>query len=135
MNRRNVSRSATVAVATLAALLHAGCAAERSLSDLPEREMSGHFINTGGGSWFRPCGQAPGDSLWWVTFTGNSVKQRDQWAGDGQLVNGGVSFVRWRAAPGSSTGGVQVGPGSRFVLVRDILEVHPEGPDDCEAAR
>lgn len=116
----------------VAGLTLGGCATQKnSLSDLPVKELAGHYTSGQGESWFRPCGAAPTDRPWWVTFTEGSVAQADQARTAGQLVAGKSYFVRWRAAV--TTGGEvgPQGPGVPALLVRDLLELRAPSDDDC----
>jgi hypothetical protein len=109
-----------------------GCATQKaSLADLPVQEYAGHFTSGPGKSWFRPCGAAPGDRPWWVTFTERSVAQADEARAAGRLAPGNSYYVRWRAA--LTTGGEvgPQGPGVPALLVRELLDLRPAGADDC----
>ena len=119
-----------LAVVLAAAVAATACAARRpSLDQLPSRELTGHFTGGTAGSWFRPCGAAPADSGWWVTFTGRAVAQRDSLRRTGQLPDGERRFVRWLAAV---TEGGEIGPrgpGVPALLVREIVTVRA---GECE---
>ena len=109
-------------LAFVSALILIGCASSRSLSDLPESEMSGLYSETPGGQWFRACGENIDDPAFWVTFTDRAVSQK----ADFDSLSGAESvYVRWVAATGDVASGDPEGPGpgSRYMLVRDILEV------------
>jgi hypothetical protein len=117
----------------LTSLLGAGACATGtgSLSDLPVSELRGHAtVRETDRTWFVACGAGAADSVW-VTFTERSVDQREEARLAGLLAPGSRSFVRWRAAEGDARHGVRVGPGDRYVLVREILEVRPVAPGDC----
>lgn len=123
-----------ILIATLIAVgfILAGCATQKgSLADLPVKEFAGHFTSSPSESWFRPCGAAPGDRSWWVTFTERSVAQADEARAAGRLVGGKSYYVRWRAAV--TTGGEvgPQGPGVPALLVRELLELREAGADDC----
>lgn len=121
-------------VLVLASSSLAACSGMRSLSDLPVRELTGHYTADSEGQWFRPCSDAEG-AAWWVTFTDRVVAQReiapfaDLFQGDQPV------FVRWMVALGDREAGAPEGPGpgTRYALVREILEVRPEAAGDCPA--
>ena len=111
----------------------AACTGSRSLSDLPEREISGHYTAGPDGQWFRPC--SADDEAWWVTFTDQAAAPRED-APYADLLRGDRPvFVRWRAALGDEEAGAPAGPGpgTRYALVRTILEVRPGAAGDCPA--
>ena len=125
-------RSVLIGVWLAAGLTLGGCATQKgSLADLPATEFAGHYTSGSGESWFRPCGAAPTDRAWWVTFTGDSVAQADKARAAGQLAPGKSSFVRFRAAV--TTGGEvgPQGPGVAALLVRDVLELRAPSENDC----
>ena len=129
MNIRHVVR---VVLGLAAAAGLGGCAVHRApLSDLPSRELAGHYVSGPGDNWFRPCGAVAADPAWWVTLTGRAVEQAERARTAGQLVPGQRYFVRWSAAV--TTGGEvgPRGPGAPAVLVRDVLELRPAAASDC----
>ena len=70
---------------------------------------------------------------WWVTFTDRAVGQREE-APYARLLQGERPvFVRWRVAMGDQSMGDPAGPGpgSRYALVREIVEVRPMAAGDC----
>ena len=125
------SRTALALLGALLALT--ACAGSRSLADLPDREVAGHYTAGPEGQWFHPCAAAEADEAWWVTFTGEAVAQQD--AGPfAELLQGDAPvFVRWRAAMGDTAAGAPEGPGpgTRYALVRAILEARPASDGDC----
>lgn len=116
------------------ALVLAACAGSRSLSDLPVRVIAGHYTAAPDGHWFRPCSVADGEMVW-VTFTDRSVTQRRQAPFADLLQSDTPLFVRWTAAMGDRTLGDPAGPGpgTKYVLVREIIEVRPAEDGDCSA--
>ena len=124
-----------VSIGLAMALILGGCATHKeSFSDLPVRELAGHYTPGSGESWFRVCGAAEGDPPWWVTFTEHSVAQADQARASGHLLPGQSYFVRWRAAVTTKGEVGPQGPGTPALLVREVLELRPAGDDDCEGA-
>lgn len=103
------------------------CATAAGVADTPPVEMTGHYT-AASGSWFRPCAGA--DSLW-VTFTGAAVAQRESAVATGRLQPAASSFVRWRAVAGEPGQRGATGPGTRYVLVRELLEARPAAASDC----
>jgi hypothetical protein len=123
-----------VAIAASIPLL-AGCAAGGSLSDLPVSDLRGHAtVREEGRTWFTACGASVADSVW-VTFTGRSVAQREELTSAGRLRAGSTWWVHWLAAEGDTTTGERVGPGERYILVQDFLEIRPPAGDDCPPPR
>jgi hypothetical protein len=113
----------------------AGCTSSRiSLDDLPVSEHRGHIVwGLDGATWFTPCGGNQADP-WWITFSGQSVVQRERAVASGELQRGSRYFVRLSAAV---TKGGEVGPkgpGHPALLVRNLLELRPARPDDCAIA-
>lgn len=136
--RSNVEGGCTivklVSVGLAAGLILGGCATHKqSFSDLPVRELAGHYVGGPGESWFRVCGAAESDRPWWVTFTERSVAQVDQAREAGQLFPGQSCFVRFRAAVTTAGEVGPQGPGTPALLVREVLELRPAADDDCEA--
>lgn len=117
------------------ALTLAGCAGSRALSDLPNRELAGHYTASPGGQWFRPCSASDEEAAWWVTFTDEAVAQHDAAPFADLLRSDEPMFVRWWAALGDREAGAPEGPGpgTRYALVREILEVRPAADGDCPA--
>lgn len=118
----------------LAALLGTTACTSRhlDLGQLPTRDVTGHYTGSRGQSWFRPCGLAPSDSAWWVTFTDRAVIQRDSLRRAGALPDGERRFVRWLAAVTESGRVGPRGPGAPALLVREIIDVRPPTAGDCE---
>jgi len=132
-SRRHPSPSAVASAASL--LLLAGCATGGSLSDLPVSDLRGHAtVREEGRTWFTACGAPVADSAW-VTFTGRSVAQREELTSAGRLRAGSTWWVHWLAAEGDATTGERVGPGERYLLVQDILEIRPSAAGDCAPSR
>lgn len=121
-----------VAVVCCAGLVNVACAAHRvELQDVPSEAFVGHATADATGTWFAPCGSAPGAARLWVTFTGASVQQAEHAKASGLLTPGQPTFVRWNAA---RTDGRDIGPGGPALLVRDIVEVRAPRADDCPGA-
>jgi len=125
-------RHAALVLWAAAGLAVGGCATHRvPLSDLPARELAGHYVSGPGESWFSPCSADPGDASWWVTVTGRAVEQLDKVRSAGQLVPRERYFVRWMAAVTTEGDIGPRGPGAPALLVRDLLELRPAADDDC----
>lgn len=114
----------------------AGCVGSGALSDLPTREIAGHYTATGEGQWFRPCTASEEEAAWWVTFTEEAVEQREAAPFAALLQSEGPLFVHWRVALGDRADGAPEGPGpgTRYALVREILDVRPATDDDCASS-
>lgn len=127
------SRGATCVLAVVLTL--AGCVGSRPLSDLPDSELAGHYTASPDGQWFRPCSASEGEAAWWVTFTDRAAAQHDAAPFVDLLQSEEPVFVRWRAALGDRDAGAPEGPGpgTRYALVREIVEVRPQAPGDCPA--
>jgi hypothetical protein len=112
----------------VAVLALSGCAARYpSPAELPSEQFSGHLTRSGDGYWFQRC-NAPADSLWWVTFVGESVNQLERRRERGAWTPGQRAFVRWDAA---LTDERHVGPGGPALLVRNIIDIRAASAADC----
>ena len=83
-------------------------------------------------SWFRPCGAAFGDDLWWVTLSDAALRQRDSLA---KKLTGRprAVFVRWRGTTSMKMPAGHMGRGSRYMLVTEILELRSADEAGCSA--
>lgn len=125
-------RFASPGLCLAAAVVLGGCAIQRALqSDLPVRELAGHYISGKGDSWFRPCDAVAGDPSWWVTVTGRAVDQMERARSAGQFVPGERYFVRWRAAVTTEGKIGPQGQGVPALLVRELLELRAGTEADC----
>lgn len=114
-------------------LLLPACVGSRTLSELPAREVSGYYTAGPDGQWFRPCADPDGDEMWWVTFTDRAAAQRETAPYADLLQAEEPVFVRWRAAMGDRAAGAPEGPGpgTRYALVREILDVQAGEAGSC----
>lgn len=128
-----LSRTACALLFVATAL--AACSGSRSLSDLPSQEVTGYYTANSDGKWFQPCSATDEDELWWVTFTEHAVEQREVPPFADLLRSDQPVFVRWRAALGDREVGDPdgPGPGTRYALVREIVEIRPKATGDCVA--
>jgi hypothetical protein len=116
------------------ALAVQGCAAAGAgPADLPVREVTGQFTVGPASSWFRPCGAEPGDTLWWATFMGPAVAERDSLLIAGRLRAGPPNFLRVSAGVSEPRAAGADGRGTRFIYVRAILEARDPRANDCAA--
>jgi hypothetical protein len=126
-----------VAVVVAAAVAGTGACASGggfSPSELPTRELAGHFTMGEDASWFRPCGGAPGDTLWWTTFLGAAVAERDSLVAAGRIRAGAAAYLRLVGSPGEPQPAGPEGRGSRYLYVRDVLEAREQRAGDCSTA-
>lgn len=127
---RGSMRQAVLIASIPAMLALAACATARpGAGDLPVSEYAGHF--TGVANWFRPCGAAAGDTLWWATFMGAAVGQWEQLQQAGRVRLDAPSYLRVRAGRSDRRAAGADGRGSRYLYVHDVLEVRPPQPGDC----
>jgi hypothetical protein len=65
------------------------------------------------------------DNLWWVTLTDEALHQRDSLL---KAIKGpptGALIVRWRGTTSARMPSGQMGRGTRYLLVTEVLEVRP----------
>jgi hypothetical protein len=132
MKRTAQGLAATAALVTVAA--SQACATGGvSPADLPARALTGHFTMAEGASWFRPCGAAPGDTLWWTTFLGGAIADRDSLVAAGRIRPGTAAYLRLIGAPGDLQPAGPAGQGTRYLYVREVTEAREQRAGDCSS--
>lgn len=97
-----------------------------------EREYRGSYTRGWEASWFAPCDAPRDDALWWVTLTEPARLQRDSLLGAVSQAPTGALAVRWRGTISNRMPAGQMGRGTRYMLVTEVLEVRPlSGPGMC----
>jgi hypothetical protein len=98
---------------------------EAIASDGATREFRGAYTRGFEASWFAPCDTPRDDALWWVTLTEEARLQRDSLLKAMTRAPTGALAVRWRGTVSARMPAGQMGRGTRYMLVTDILEVRP----------
>ena len=97
-----------------------------------EREYLGAYTRGFEASWFAPCNAPFGDALWWVTLTEPARLQRDSLLKALTRPPTGALVVRWRGTVSGRMPAGQMGRGTRYILVTEVLEVRPmQGENAC----
>lgn len=89
------------------------------------REFRGAYTRGFEASWFTPCNAAPDDALWWVTLSEDARLQRDSLLRTLTVPTTGALAVRWRGTISERMPAGQMGRGTRYLLVQEVLEVRP----------
>lgn len=89
------------------------------------REYRGAYTRGFEASWFVPCDGARDDALWWVTLTEDARLQRDSLLKALTQPATGAIAVRWRGTISERMPAGQMGRGTRYMLVHQVLEVRP----------
>jgi hypothetical protein len=89
------------------------------------REFRGAYTRGFEASWFAPCDTPRDDALWWVTLTEDARLQRDRMLEALTAAPTGALAVRWRGTISPRMQAGQMGHGTRYILVTEILEVRP----------
>src|SRR4051794_22880594 len=89
------------------------------------REFRGAYTRGFEASWFVPCDAPLNDALWWVTLTEDARLQRDSLLKTLTRPATGALAVRWRGTTSARMPAGQMGRGSRYMLVTEILEGRP----------
>ena len=89
------------------------------------REFRGAYTRGFEASWFAPCDAPRDDALWWVTLTEDARLQRDSLLRAMTRPATGALAVHWRATISARMPAGQMGRGTRYMLVTEILEVRP----------
>jgi hypothetical protein len=89
------------------------------------REFRGAYTRGFEASWFVPCEAARDDALWWVTLTEDARLQRDSLLKTLTRPATGALAVRWRGTISERMPAGQMGRGTRYMLVHEVLEVRP----------
>lgn len=90
-----------------------------------EREYRGSYTRGWEASWFAPCDAPRDDALWWVTLTEHARLQRDSLLSAVSQPPTGALAVRWRGTISNRMPAGQMGRGTRYMLVTDVIEVRP----------
>jgi hypothetical protein len=93
------------------------------------REFRGAYTRGFEASWFVPCDAARDDALWWVTLTEDARLQRDSLLKTLTQPATGALAVRWRGTISERMPAGQMGRGTRYMLVHEVLEVRPLPPE------
>ena len=97
-----------------------------------EREYRGSYTRGWEASWFAPCDAPRDDALWWVTLTEPARLQRDSLLSAVSQPPTGALAVRWRGTISNRMPAGQMGRGTRYMLVTEVIEVRPlAGPGMC----
>jgi len=89
------------------------------------QEYRGAYTRGFEASWFAPCGAPFDDALWWVTLTEDARLQRDSLLKLQTKPATGALAVRWRGTISARMPAGQMGRGTRYMLVTEVLEVRP----------
>jgi hypothetical protein len=89
------------------------------------REYRGAYSRGFEASWFAPCDQPMDDALWWVTLTDEALHQRDSLIRTIKSPPTGALAVRWRGTTSRRMPAGQMGRGTRYILVTQVLDVRP----------
>jgi hypothetical protein len=89
------------------------------------QEYRGAYTRGFEASWFAPCGAPFDDALWWVTLTEDARIQRDSLLKLQTRPATGALAVRWRGTISARMPAGQMGRGTRYMLVTEVLEVRP----------
>ena len=89
------------------------------------REFRGAYTRGFEASWFVPCDAPLDDALWWVTLSEDARLQRDSLLRTLTRPATGALAVRWRGTISARMPAGQMGRGTRYLLVHDVLEVRP----------
>jgi hypothetical protein len=89
------------------------------------REFRGAYTRGFEASWFAPCEAPVDDALWWVTLTEEARLQRDSLLKTLAQPATGALAVRWRGTISARMPAGQMGRGTRYMLVHEVLEVRP----------
>lgn len=95
----------------------------------PVREFRGAYTRGFEASWFVPCEAPRDDALWWVTLTEDARLQRDSLLKTLTTTATGALAVRWRGTISERMPAGQMGRGTRYMLVHEVLEVRPLPPE------
>jgi hypothetical protein len=99
------------------------------------REFRGAYTRGFEASWFSPCDAPMDDALWWVTLTEAARLQRDSLLKTLTSAPTGALAVRWKGTISARMPAGQLGRGTRYMLVTEILEVRPlPGEGACSPA-
>ena len=90
-----------------------------------EREYRGSYTRGWEASWFAPCDAPRDDALWWVTLTEPARLQRDSLLSAVSQPPTGALAVRWRGTISNRMPAGQMGRGTRYMLVTEVIEVRP----------
>jgi hypothetical protein len=90
-----------------------------------EQEFRGAYSRGFEASWFAPCNAPVDDALWWVTLTEDARLQRDSLLRTLTGPATGALAVRWRGTVSARMPAGQMGRGTRYLLVTEVLEVAP----------
>jgi hypothetical protein len=93
------------------------------------REYRGAYTRGFEASWFVPCDAGRDDALWWVTLTEDARLQRDSLLKTLTRPATGALAVRWRGTISERMPAGQMGRGTRYMLVHQVLEVRPLPPE------
>jgi hypothetical protein len=88
-------------------------------------ELRGAYSRGFEASWFEPCDAPADDRLWWVTLTDQALRQRDSLLKLVTTPATGALAVRWRGSTSPRMPAGQMGRGTRYLLVTEVLEVKP----------
>ena len=95
----------------------------------PVREYRGAYTRGFEASWFVPCDAPRDDALWWVTLLEDARLQRDSLLKTLTAPATGALAVRWRGTISERMPAGQMGRGTRYMLVHEVLEVRPLPPE------
>ena len=100
-----------------------------------EREFRGAYTRGFEASWFAPCGAPRDDALWWVTLTEPARLERDSLLAALTQASTGALAVRWRGTISPRMPAGQMGRGTRYLLVTQVIEVRPLPPEGACTTR
>lgn len=89
------------------------------------QEFQGSYTRGFEASWFVPCAAPFGDALWWVTLTDQALQTRDSLLRTLDKAPTGALAVRWRGTISPRMPSGQMGRGSRYLLVVEVIDVRP----------